>query len=290
MNRILKQGLWQKISSIAIGLLTIANSTNSMRQAQAAQLTFAESDNSADVSDLTDGIDPSELCEHSEDFSSKIPQQIEDLPDQQIRLGLNLVASNAETVDDISRPQSFIAQLPTLDDDCCGIGGQPLCALGGVPPVGGAETAGFPFLALTGLAPAAAVPFIVGGDDDPTPTPAPTPASTPTPAPTPASTPTPAPTPASTPTPAPTPAPTPTPASTPTPAPTPASTPTPAPTPAPAPTPTPAPAPPPEEVPEPSTTAGLLVGIGALGWYLRRKKKQDSKVVRFSAQPMPPES
>lgn len=72
---------------------------------------------------------------------------------------------------------TLIAQL-IPDENCCEFGGTADCELGGVPPVGGAAIAGFPFAALAGLLPLAAIPFIGGGGDnggDVTPPPPPPP-------------------------------------------------------------------------------------------------------------------
>lgn len=59
----------------------------------------------------------------------------------------------------------MIAQL-IPDENCCEFGGTADCELGGVPPIGGAAIAGFPFAALAGLLPLAAIPFIGGGGDN----------------------------------------------------------------------------------------------------------------------------
>jgi hypothetical protein len=81
---------------------------------------------------------------------------------------------------------TLMAQL-VPDENCCEFGGTADCELGGLPPVGGAAVAGFPFAALAGLAPAALIPLIPGGGDGgdgggenppPPPPPVPEPSST----------------------------------------------------------------------------------------------------------------
>jgi PEP-CTERM motif len=59
-----------------------------------------------------------------------------------------------------------VAQL-VPDENCCELGGTVDCELGGIAPAGGAAAAaGFPFAALAGLLPLAAVPFAFGGGDN----------------------------------------------------------------------------------------------------------------------------
>jgi hypothetical protein len=72
-----------------------------------------------------------------------------------------------------------VAQL-VPDENCCELGGTTDCELGGIAPAGGAASAaGFPFAALAGLLPLAAVPFAFGGGDNNDPAPAvPEPSST----------------------------------------------------------------------------------------------------------------
>jgi hypothetical protein len=56
-----------------------------------------------------------------------------------------------------------VAQL-VPDENCCELGGTADCELGGLPPAGGAASGGgFPFAALAGLLPLAAIPFAFGG-------------------------------------------------------------------------------------------------------------------------------
>jgi PEP-CTERM motif len=58
-----------------------------------------------------------------------------------------------------------VAQL-VPDENCCELGGTVDCELGGIAPAGGAAAAGFPFAALAGLLPIAAVPLAFGGGDN----------------------------------------------------------------------------------------------------------------------------
>jgi hypothetical protein len=59
-----------------------------------------------------------------------------------------------------------VAQL-VPDENCCELGGTADCELGGLPPAGGAASAGgFPFAALAGLLPLAALPFAFGGGNN----------------------------------------------------------------------------------------------------------------------------
>lgn len=72
-----------------------------------------------------------------------------------------------------------VAQL-VPDENCCELGGTVDCELGGIAPAGGAASAaGFPFAALAGLLPLAAIPFAFGGGNNSDPSPAvPEPSST----------------------------------------------------------------------------------------------------------------
>ncbi len=73
-----------------------------------------------------------------------------------------------------------VAQL-VPDENCCELGGTSDCELGGLPPAGGAASGGgFPFAALAGLLPLAAIPFAFGGgkDNNDSPPPVPEPSST----------------------------------------------------------------------------------------------------------------
>ncbi len=148
---------------------------------------------------------------------------------------------------------------------------QPVLAAdpGVLSPVG-VTPSGFQFASFTPTPPG----FVGGGSGVPapgaTPTPTPIPTATPTPAPT--ATPTPVPT--ATPTPVPTATPTPTPTATPTPQPSPTPEPTPVPTPTSTPpviTPTPTPTPV-TPVPEPSTWVMLMLGMGIVGFTIRRTR------------------
>jgi hypothetical protein len=73
-----------------------------------------------------------------------------------------------------------VAQL-VPDENCCELGGTSDCELGGLPPAGGAAAGGgFPFAALAGLLPLAAIPFALGdgkNGNEPAP-PVPEPSST----------------------------------------------------------------------------------------------------------------
>lgn len=84
-------------------------------------------------------------------------------------LGPNLIAANgaADVPVGLLSSSGLIAQAIDIED----------CGVGGIPPEGGLPAAGFPFAALAGLAPAAAIPFLIGGDNStPTPPPVPEPA------------------------------------------------------------------------------------------------------------------
>jgi hypothetical protein len=73
-----------------------------------------------------------------------------------------------------------VAQL-VPDENCCELGGTSDCELGGLPPAGGAAAGGgFPFAALAGLLPLAAIPFAFGGgnNNNDSPPPVPEPSST----------------------------------------------------------------------------------------------------------------
>jgi hypothetical protein len=73
-----------------------------------------------------------------------------------------------------------VAQL-VPDENCCELGGTSDCELGGLPPAGGAASGGgFPFAALAGLLPLAAIPFAFGDgkNNNDSPPPVPEPSST----------------------------------------------------------------------------------------------------------------
>lgn len=103
------------------------------------------------------------------------PQALKDFPDVQLRPGPTLLASNSRGEADLVADHASIAQRSPVENPSVSpeatappaIAGSDLadlssCVLGGVPPTGGPiAAAGFPFLALTGLVPAATVPFLI---------------------------------------------------------------------------------------------------------------------------------
>lgn len=109
------------------------------------------------------------------------PQALEGFPDAQLRLGPTLLASNPRSGADLAADHSSIAARSGVEDPSPSpestpsppIAGSDLadlssCVIGGVPPTGGPiAAAGFPFLALTGLVPAATVPFLIPNGSPP---------------------------------------------------------------------------------------------------------------------------
>jgi hypothetical protein len=173
---------FRKISPFALGVALCCYQIVQQPMVQAASLS---SDSVSDLTSLSPSV-PVDAAAGSAVGSCpinslKTPQQDGTLPGASSSLGYQSASIAESGVVPASKGASSmqVAQL-VPDENCCEFGGTADCELGGVAPAGGAAAAGFPFAALAGLLPLAAIPFIAGDDGnggDQTP-PVPEPSST----------------------------------------------------------------------------------------------------------------
>lgn len=200
----------------AIGLILVIIGVVPTLPLQAAQLSFDEPTTERKT------VVPTIMSNCAQESHSNLTSRSQGMSpalSQTLNLRSNLIADNTSVSSDsgLLQPNGLVVA-QAFEDDCCAIGGidvdsaafedAALCDISGVPPAGGvipaagvASTGGFPFPVLAALAPAAAVPMLIGGGDS---NPTRTPTSTSTSVSTPTSTSTPSATSIPTPTPPPT--------------------------------------------------------------------------------------
>ena len=171
----------RKISPLALGIALCVQQAAWLPVAQAASLGLGDS--SDQTSDLLAPALPEDVTADAslealncalnpgETLSPDAGAVPSDLSSQPRSYRSDVVASaDLGAVPQGAAPDLVAQAVPF--DDCCEIGGNALCEIGGIPPQGGGALLASPLLALAGL-PLAAIPFIGGGGGNPNPVPEP---------------------------------------------------------------------------------------------------------------------